>query len=182
MKGATGRRDSSGKPKRHIWLLALAVICTWAATLATASDFDAALFRKPPDSARMTVYWIWPGPSVDKEGINRDLENMKAAGIGGAVVLPIYPILVDDPARSIRNLSFLSPQFLQLLHYAVQQAHEFGLTLAVTLGTGWPYGGPSVRPEESARKILMVDLPVDHETKQIQVPVLQPGEAIGGCV
>jgi hypothetical protein len=101
----------------------------------------------------MTVYWIWHGPAVTRSGIDRDLQNMRRAHISGATVLPVYPLLPDDDKRGIRNQPFLSPEFLEMLAYAASKARDLGLTLDVTLGTGWPYGGPWVGPELAARMI-----------------------------
>src|ERR1043165_8879038 len=78
-------------------------------------------FLNPPDQARMTVYWIWFGPAVTREGIDTDLENMRRARIGGTVLLPMYPLSPDDSRKGIRNLPFLSPEFLDLLGDAAQR-------------------------------------------------------------
>src|SRR5262249_42744848 len=53
----------------------------------------------------------------------------------------------------VRNQPFLSAEFLEMLAYAARQARARGLTLDVTLGTGWPYGGPWVTPNYAARMI-----------------------------
>ncbi len=112
-------------------------------------------FRDPPDRARMTVYWIWFGPAVTREGIDTDLENMRRARIGGTVLLPMYPLSPDDPRKGIRNLPFLSPEFLDLLGYAAQRSRELGLTFEVTLGTGWPYGGPWITPDLGSQMLRL---------------------------
>ena len=38
---------------------------------------------------RPYVWWHWMGPNFSKEGIRKDLEAMKEAGIGGATVFNI---------------------------------------------------------------------------------------------
>ncbi len=101
----------------------------------------------------MTVYWIWFGPAVTRESIDTDLENMRRARIGGTVLLPMYPLSPDDPRKGIRNLPFLSPEFLDLLGYAAERSRELGLTFEVTLGTGWPYGGPWITPDLGSQKL-----------------------------
>ena len=101
------------------------------------------------------MYWIWFGPAVTRDGIDRDLDHMRRAHISGGVLLPVYPLSEDDPARGIRNLPFLSDGFLDVLDYAARRSREKGMTLDVTLGTGWPYGGPWITPELGARMIRM---------------------------
>jgi len=110
-------------------------------------------FRDPPDRARMTVYWIWFGPAVTREGIDTDLENMRRARIGGTVLLPMYPLSPDDPQKGIRNTPFLSAEFLDLLGYAAERSRELGLTFEISLGTGWPYGGPWISPDLGSQKL-----------------------------
>ena len=126
---------------------------TRTATAATSSL--ASLFRTPPPRAGMSVYWIWFGPAVTREGIDRDLDNMSKAHIGGAVLLPIYPLSDNDPRAGIENLPFLSPGYLELLHYTAEQCRKKGIALDVTIGTGWPYGGSWITPEFGARMIRM---------------------------
>ncbi|MCZ2077265.1 MAG: hypothetical protein HUU41_12955 [Bryobacteraceae bacterium] len=126
-----------------------------AAVLPLFSGGLADTFRNPPDDARMTMYWIWFGPAVTRESIDRDLANMKEAHIGGTVLLPVYPLSDDDPAKGIRNLPFLSPEFLDILAYTARRSRDMGLVFDVTIGTGWPYGGPWITPELSSRMIRL---------------------------
>ncbi|PYV16727.1 MAG: hypothetical protein DMG07_07240, partial [Acidobacteria bacterium] len=158
-------------------LVALAALMS-PASVTVASNPAAERFRNPPDAARMTTYWIWPGPAVGKEGVERDLQNMRAAGIGGGVLLPIYPISLDDPARGIRSLRYLSPEFLDVVRYTAKRSRELGMTFDLTVGTGWPFGGPSVTPEYAAHKIVMTETPVKEEIARVQLPELKPGEEI----
>ena len=55
--------------------------------MAMAADDLAQGFVSPPDSARPRVYWWWLNSHVTKAGITRDLEEMKAKGIRGALAL-----------------------------------------------------------------------------------------------
>lgn len=112
-------------------------------------------FKEPPFSAAMTNYWVWFGPAVTREMVDRDLANMKQAHISGTVLLPVYPLSEDDPANGIRNLPILSDGHLDILAYAGKKSRELGMTFDVTLGTGWPYGGPWITPELAARMIRM---------------------------
>jgi len=46
-------------------------------------------FVDPPNAARPRVWWHWTGGNITKEGITKDLEWMKRAGIGGAQMADI---------------------------------------------------------------------------------------------
>jgi len=77
-------------------------------------------FAHPPDNARIMMRWWWFGPAVTKPELRRELENMKAGGIGGAEIQPVYPMDLDDPALGFRNLPYLSPDFLSSVSYAAE--------------------------------------------------------------
>src|SRR5258708_39370375 len=43
-------------------------------------------FAHPPDDSRIMMRWWWFGPAVTKVELKRELEQMKAAGIGGVEI------------------------------------------------------------------------------------------------
>src|SRR5262245_18184159 len=100
-------------------------------------------FVAPPDDARIMMRWWWFGSAVTKPELEREMVAMKAGGIGGVEVQPVYPVTLDDEARGIRNLPFLSDGFLDALRFTADKARELGLRMDLTLGSGWPYGGPT---------------------------------------
>ena len=145
---------SPGIRARKLLLQVVATLPILVATGLPAPGQDLSrLFHDPPDSARMSVYWIWFGPAVTQEGISTDLENMRRAHIGGMCLLPMYPLSLDDPQKGIRNLPYLSSDFLNMLGYTAGRSREMGLALDVTVGTGWPYGGPWITPELGSQRL-----------------------------
>ena len=52
-------------------------------------------FKNPPDDARPMMRWWWFGVAVEKSEIRRELEQMKADGIGGAELAFVYPQVID---------------------------------------------------------------------------------------
>jgi hypothetical protein len=101
-----------------------------------------AAFAHPPDDCRIMMRWWWFGPAVDKSELERELRAMKDGGIGGVEIQPVYPVTLDDPARGLTNLPYLSDGFLDAVRFANDKARELGLRVDITLGSGWPYGGP----------------------------------------
>jgi hypothetical protein len=85
-------------------LLRLAILIPVTAVLARAADADIETVRRsfenPPDDARIMMRWWWFGPGVTKAEIERELRAMKAGGMGGAEVQPVYPMALDDPATA----------------------------------------------------------------------------------
>ncbi|MDR3227957.1 MAG: TIM barrel protein [Puniceicoccales bacterium] len=54
-------------------------------SLATDAALDAN-FRSPPSSAATWVFWMWPRTDSTFEAVTRDIEAMRAQGIGGALL------------------------------------------------------------------------------------------------
>ena len=101
-----------------------------------------AQFLNPPADARPIMRWWWFGPAVTKPELQKELETMAANGIGGVEIQPVYPLMLDDESKGIKNLPYLSPEFLDDVAFANRTAHSLGLRVDITLGSGWPYGGP----------------------------------------
>ena len=114
-----------------------------AADPATVAELKQA-FQHPPDDARIMVRWWWFGPSVTKAELEREMRAMKAGGIGGFEVQPTYPLEVEG------NYPYLSPEFLEALRFTGEKARELGLRMDLTLGSGWPYGGPHIPLEQAS--------------------------------
>src|ERR1700721_2525941 len=117
-------------------------------------------FVQPPAGAKPMMRWWWFGLAVEKPEIRRELEQMKADGIGGAELAFVYPQVVDDPAKHLVNEPFLSSAMLDNVSYAASEARRLGLRLDVTLGSGWPYGGPATTLKEAAGRLRVAELAV----------------------
>ena len=102
-------------------------------------------FERPPDDSRIMMRWWWFGPAVTKPELEREMRVMKQGGIGGFEVQPVYPLTLDDPEKGIRNFPFLSDEHLEALRFVSAKARELGLRMDLTVGSGWPYGGPKSR-------------------------------------
>jgi hypothetical protein len=104
-------------------------------------------FEKPPDEARMMMRWWWFGPAVTKPQLEREMRLMKEGGIGGFEVQPVYPLELEG------NYKYLSPEFLDALTFTGAKARELGLRMDLTLGSGWPFGGPHITVEHAAARL-----------------------------
>lgn len=101
-------------------------------------------FEKPPQDARIMVRWWWFGPAVTHAELERELLAMKQGGVGGVEIQPVYPLMLDDAAKGVRNLPYLSPEFLDAVGFTARRGRELGLRVDLTVGSGWPYGGPHI--------------------------------------
>jgi len=133
-------------------------------------------FQNPPADCRIMMRWWWFGPSVSKAEIARELSAMKQAGIGGIELQPVYPLGLDDPERNFHNFPYLSDEFVEALRFAGQRARELGLRFDLTLGSGWPFGGPHIPITEAAGKLRVVRTAVPADTQATVIPDLSAGE------
>lgn len=134
--------------------------------------------------------WWWPGNAVDQKNIERELEEMADAGIGGVEITSMTGIGGEEH----RFIEFLSAEHLELLKFTIDKAHELGLGVDLPPGAGWSCGGPFV-PEEKALLNLQVNsfevkagetrqlpgklnntIAVSYLDEHGDVTILQPGE------
>ncbi|HWU48937.1 MAG TPA: glycosyl hydrolase [Asticcacaulis sp.] len=122
-------------------------------------------FTQPHDVARPLVRWWWFGPAVQADELKREIAAMKAGGFGGFEIQPVYPL------ETRGNLPYLSDDFLKMVHVADQAGLAAGLRVDVTLGSGWPYGGPNTSPDQASAHIRKLI-----QDARLPLPTLQPGE------
>jgi hypothetical protein len=110
-------------------------------------------FRTPELDFRPTVRWWWPGVSVTKDEIERELTQIREAGFGGVEIQAVGPAALAAPLDANQTQPFLSPEFLDSLAFAATKAKELGLTVDLAVQSGWPLGGRHVKPEQGARQL-----------------------------
>jgi hypothetical protein len=133
-------------------------------------------FLNPPANARPIMRWWWFGPAVTKPELQKELETMHGAGIGGVEIQPVYPLMLDDEAKGIKNLQYLSPEFLDDVSFANKTARSLGLRVDITLGSGWPYGGPKTTLALAAGRLKVVSVPIASAT--VTPPKLDDGDSL----
>lgn len=112
-------------------------------------------WRKPARSYRQHTRWWWLGNAVSREGIDRQLEQMRANGYGGVEIVSAWKMY----ARG--NLGYLSPEHFAMLRYAIDKAASLDMEVALTFGPGWDLGGFWVPPEERSKSLAPVWLDVE---------------------
>jgi hypothetical protein len=95
------------------------------------------------------AYWWWMGSSVTKGGITVNLEKMKEAGFGGVHIIPIYGAIGDEK----NYIPFLSPEWMAMLVHTTNETQRLGMGTDMSMGTGWPFGGPDVDKSHAAKKM-----------------------------
>ena len=133
-------------------------------------------FAHPPDECRVMVRWWWFGPAATNPELQRELEQMKSAGIGGVEIATLYPLALDDPATGFHNYDFVSDEHLDHLRFAADEARRLGLRVDVTLASGWPYGGPHIPVTQAAGALRVEGVPLAAGATSMAVPPLEAGE------
>ena len=135
-------------------------------------------FANPPDDCRIMVRWWWFGPAVTKPELQQELEQMKAEGIGGVEIATLYPLALDDPRTGFHNQSFLSDQHLDALRFAATTARRLGLRVDITLGSGWPFGGPHIPVTRAAGQLRVEVVPLPQGAESTAGPYIDTGEQL----
>lgn len=110
-------------------------------------------FRSIPDSVQTGVYWYWISDNISKEGVERDLEAMKVAGINRAF---IGNIGIDGIPYGDHKL--LSSEWWEVLHAALKKATELNIEIGIFNSPGWSQsGGPWVKSSQAMRYLASSD-------------------------
>ncbi|HEX8142435.1 MAG TPA: glycosyl hydrolase [Pyrinomonadaceae bacterium] len=135
-------------------------------------------FERPPDDARIMMRWWWFGPAINKQELEREMRVMKEGGIGGFEINPVYPLLPDDPTIGIKNHPFLSDEYIDALRFVSAKSRELGLRMDLTLGSGWPFGGPSVPVSDASGMLRSERVKLDAKARRVPIPPITAGEKL----
>jgi hypothetical protein len=142
--------------KNSLALLAIAVLSLGAFSTTVAADDLSSQFVTPPQSAQPWVYWFWLNSNLTREGITADLEAMKAAGIGGVLIMEV------DQGAPVGPVAFASPKWRELFKHVLSEAARLGLEVNMNNDAGWNgSGGPWIKPELSMQKIVWTETPTE---------------------
>ena len=111
---------------------------------------------------RPWAYNWWLGSAVDKENLARELKRYREGGLGGIHIVPIY----GAKGAESRYLQYLSPAWIEMLAFAVEEGERNDLGVDMTTGTGWCFGGPQVTRGHSCARVKsqVVDAPTGGAT------------------
>lgn len=116
-----------------------------------AADKREAGFVTPPSSVQTGTYWYWIEGNISKEGVEKDLEAMKAAGINRAFVANIGGAGTGDP-NSQYKVEFMSDEWWDITRAALKKATELGIDIGMFNSPGWSQsGGPWIKAGQTMR-------------------------------
>ena len=132
-------------------------VCALVAAVFLTANFSAGAaddpFAWPPITAQ-TKPWAfnwWMGSAVDKTNLTKELQRYHDAGLGGIHIIPIY----GAKGFESKYINYLSPEWMEMMGWAVSEAHRLGMGVDMTTGSGWCFGGPQVTDEDANASVVV---------------------------
>lgn len=130
------------------------------ATSVLHAQFSPETFRSPPIEARPSALWTWLNGHVDHKQITRELEEMKAKGMRGAIIWDLGSIA--DPGKIIpAGPRFFGDESLKTIHHAMDEAERLGLELGFVASSSWNAGGTWITPENASKALIWSEQTVE---------------------
>ena len=136
-------------------------------------------FFNPPTNSKPYVWWHWMGSNFSKYGITKDLEAMKAAGIGGATIFNLTSAVQESNASTENlpwpNQTYRSPAYWEAIRFAAQEADRLGLEIGLHNSVGYSTtGGPWIKEEQGMQKLVWSSIDVEGGSNvSVNVPTPQ---------
>ena len=129
-------------------------------------------FQDPPLSARPRAFWPWLNGAVELPDLTRDLQEMKAKGMGGAEIWDCGAHRNPDGFVPT-GPEFLGPESAEAIRHALKEAKALGLDMGIVTSSGWNAGGAWVKPEEASKNLYFSDWTVEGP-QSIEQPLAFP--------
>ena len=174
------------KPVLYIFSLIVALYtgaCRKPSTNNLPKNLFEAGFINPSDSIQTGVYWYWISDNVSKEGVVKDLQSMKKAGINRAFIGNIG--LSDIPYGKVK---MLSEEWWEILHVALKTATQLNIEIGIFNSPGWSQsGGPWIKAEEAMRYLTASELRVNgpqklHQKLEKPIDIFQDVKVLPGLL
>ena len=123
-------------------------------------------FQNPPVDSRPFVRWWWNGNRLTEKEILRELDVMKAAGIGGVEINPIAFPPGSDPA-GYESLVMFDDKWLEILETALRGAKERDIICDMIVGSGWPFGGEFLEKKDQTQMVTIETINLKGEKKYV---------------
>lgn len=134
----------------------------------TPTDLES-VFLAPGQQHRPLIIWQWMDGLVTRDGITRDLEAFKEAGLAGVQNFQIGGPLqtgIGDPDNAIG-----SENWKALMRWALDECQRLGLTFGTHNCPGWSSSAyPDVRPEYSMQKLVYTETRLPDGTSRMSLP------------
>ena len=134
-------------------------------------------FENPPDSARPWTFWHRTNGNVTREGITKDLEGMKAVGIGGVITFRLSGPKWAPPGPLKTGIEHQLP----MIRWAAEEAQRLGIAFSLVIDYGYGSGGPHITPDYSMQQLYQSETDVQGGrtiSMKLPRPNLEPTKAL----
>ncbi len=126
-------------------------------------------FQSPEEQHKPLIIWQWMDGLVTKEGITKDLEAFKEAGLAGVHNFQIggpQQMRIGNPDNAIGN-----ENWKYLLRWTLDECERLGLTFGTHNCPGWSSSAyPTVKPEYSMQKLVFTETPYTKGQRKAMLP------------
>lgn len=127
------------------------------------------MFQSPSQSHKPLLIWQWMDGLVTREGITRDLEAFKEAGLAGVQNFQIggpMQMRIGNPDNAIG-----SENWKDLLRWTLDECERLGLTFGTHNCPGWSSSAYiDVLPEYSMQKLVYSEVPLQAGHTKVSIP------------
>jgi hypothetical protein len=142
-----------------LFLFIFAFGCTGRQSDKPISELSEKRFANPPLETRPGALWTWLNGYVKPAQITKELEEMKAKGMRGAIIWDLGSL--SDPKKIIpQGPAFLGKESLEAINHAIDEATRLGLELGLVASSSWNAGGSWVSPENGSKELRWSELKV----------------------
>jgi hypothetical protein len=125
-------------------------------SLNTGSEWNEQAWHEPPRFYYPHIRWWWPGNAVAAEELRRELASLYAAGFGGVELQTLTIGFTFEQLRQYRDAIYQvgTRSYFDNVKLVLEEAQRFGMTVDLTLGSGWSSGAPFIteRPQQQLLK------------------------------
>jgi len=120
-------------------------------------DFNAQNFKKPSLKWGPFTRWWWPGNDVTSHELQREVQLFAKNGFAGVEIQPLTVGINPESTRLDSIYSWNTPAFYTHVQAVMHEAIKAGISVDMNAGSGWPLGGPFVKPNESLLTMRLAD-------------------------
>ncbi len=112
-------------------------------------------FASPADAEKPWAYWWWINGNVDKPTITQNLEQMKEKGFAGLLMFDARGYHDDHCPPPPPRMEFMSPEWRELVKFAVSEASRVGLKMSINLSScAGALKGPWLVEEDAPKHLV----------------------------
>jgi hypothetical protein len=142
-----------------LFLCVLVSACSTRQSEKQVKELSEKEFANPPLDARPGALWTWLNGYVKPDQITKELEEMKAKGMRGAIIWDLGSL--SDPKKIIPDgPAFFGKESLSAINHAIDEATRLGLDLGLVASSSWNAGGSWISPENGSKELRWSELKV----------------------